>query len=117
MQTTSLDKSKIKIFLLEGIHESALEAFRADGYTRIEHHPKTLGEAELLSSIGDACFVGIRSATRLTQRRRREVKRSMTPSTKPAFCRAALGWTAGGGCPYASRLCRTNWRNWRAERD
>ena len=29
--------------------------------------PFSLGEAELLSSISDACFVGIRSATRLTR--------------------------------------------------
>jgi D-3-phosphoglycerate dehydrogenase len=67
MQTTSLEKSKIKILLLEGIHESAVETFRADGYTRIEHHPKTLAEPELLSSISDACFVGIRSTTQLTR--------------------------------------------------
>jgi hypothetical protein len=36
MSKTSLDKSKIKILLLEGVHASAVEAFRADGYTNIE---------------------------------------------------------------------------------
>ena len=63
---TSLDKSKIKILLLEGIHPTAVEAFRADGYTDIEHHPKSLAEPALVESIRDAYFVGIRSATELT---------------------------------------------------
>ncbi len=64
--TTSLDKSKIKILLLEGIHPTAVEAFRADGYTGIEYHPKSLSEPALIDSIRDAYFVGIRSATELT---------------------------------------------------
>ncbi|MBI4875347.1 MAG: phosphoglycerate dehydrogenase [Acidobacteria bacterium] len=68
MNRTSLDKSKIKILLLEGIHPSAVEAFRADGYTQIEYHPKALAEADLLLSIRDAYVAGIRSATRLTVR-------------------------------------------------
>ncbi|MGD1092982.1 MAG: phosphoglycerate dehydrogenase [Bryobacteraceae bacterium] len=67
MTTTSLDKSKIKILLLEGIHASAVEAFQADGYTGIEYHPKSLPEAELIKSARDAYFIGIRSATRLTE--------------------------------------------------
>ena len=63
---TSLDKSKIKILLLEGIHPTAVEAFRSDGYTGIEYHPKSLSKAALIESIRDAYFVGIRSATELT---------------------------------------------------
>ena len=35
MTKTSLDKSKIKILLLEGIHQSAVDSFRADGYTPV----------------------------------------------------------------------------------
>lgn len=66
MTKTSLDKSKIKILLLEGVHQSAIDSFRADGYTSIEHHPKSLPEAQLAESIGDAYLVGIRSATQLT---------------------------------------------------
>ncbi len=66
MTKTSLDKSKIKILLLEGIHASAVETFQADGYTNVESHPKALAEPQLLEIIGDAYFVGIRSATRLT---------------------------------------------------
>ncbi|HRX60642.1 MAG TPA: phosphoglycerate dehydrogenase [Candidatus Competibacter sp.] len=68
MSKTSLDKSKIKILLLEGIHPSAVESFQADGYTNIESHPKALSESKLLEAIADSYFVGIRSATQLTAR-------------------------------------------------
>jgi hypothetical protein len=54
MTKTSLDKSKIKILLLEGIHASAVEAFRADGYTNIESHSKALSESKLLEVIATA---------------------------------------------------------------
>ena len=48
MKQNSLGKNKIKIVLLEGIHESAEEVFRADGYTEIEIHKKALTGRELL---------------------------------------------------------------------
>ena len=68
MTKTSLDKSKIKILLLEGVHASAVEAFQADGYTNVESHAKALPEAKLLEVVSDAYFVGIRSATQLSAR-------------------------------------------------
>jgi D-3-phosphoglycerate dehydrogenase / 2-oxoglutarate reductase len=68
MSKTSLDKGKIKIVLLEGVHSSAVDAFRRDGYTDIEYHPKSLAEAKLAASIRDAYLVGIRSATRLSSK-------------------------------------------------
>ena len=68
MPKTSLDKNRIKILLLEGIHSSAVEAFQADGYTGIDYHPKSMPEGQLIELIGDAYFVGIRSATELTDR-------------------------------------------------
>ena len=68
MTQTSLDKSRIKILLLEGLHASAVEAFQADGYTHIDYHPKALLESRLLEAIRDAYIVGIRSATALTAR-------------------------------------------------
>jgi D-3-phosphoglycerate dehydrogenase / 2-oxoglutarate reductase len=68
LNRTSLDKSRIKIILLEGIHPSAVNALRADGYSDIEAHPKSLPEADLIAAIGDAHFIGIRSATHLTAR-------------------------------------------------
>ena len=66
MTQTSLDKGKIKILLLEGVHPSAVEAFRRDGYTNIEQHPKSLAEAALAASLRDAYVLGIRSATQVT---------------------------------------------------
>jgi D-3-phosphoglycerate dehydrogenase len=68
MTKTSLDKSKIRILLLEGIHQSAVKAFRNDGYSDIEYHEKSLPEAQLVESISEAYFVGIRSNTHLTAR-------------------------------------------------
>lgn len=62
---TSLDKQKIKIVLLEGIHASAVESFRADGYTNVEQHAGALAGAKLRDAVRDAYFMGIRSATHL----------------------------------------------------
>jgi D-3-phosphoglycerate dehydrogenase len=66
MPKTSLDKDRIKILLLEGVHESAVEAFRADGYTEIDYHPKSLPPRQLMEAARDAYFIGIRSATRVS---------------------------------------------------
>ena len=66
MKKTSLSKSKIKILLLEGVHESAVETLQSEGYTEIEYHRKSLPEGALIEAIGDAYFVGIRSATELS---------------------------------------------------
>ncbi|HLX42384.1 MAG TPA: phosphoglycerate dehydrogenase [Bryobacteraceae bacterium] len=68
MGRTSLDKSRIKILLLESIHPSAVDALRDDGYSDIQNHPKSLPEADLIAAIADAHFIGIRSATHLTAR-------------------------------------------------
>ena len=47
MATTSLDKSKIKFLLLEGIHPSALDVIRAAGYSQIEAIAGALPDDEL----------------------------------------------------------------------
>jgi D-3-phosphoglycerate dehydrogenase len=65
-KTTSLDKSKIKILLLEGVHQSAVDTFNANGYTTIETHSGSLSEDELIERIKDVHFIGIRSRTQLT---------------------------------------------------
>ncbi|HTS66284.1 MAG TPA: phosphoglycerate dehydrogenase [Candidatus Acidoferrales bacterium] len=65
---TSLDKQKIKIVLLEGIHSSAVESFRSDGYTNIGQHAAALAGAKLRDAVRDAYFLGIRSATHLDAR-------------------------------------------------
>ncbi|MBN9422843.1 MAG: D-3-phosphoglycerate dehydrogenase [Candidatus Accumulibacter sp. 66-26] len=61
----SFDKDKLKFVLLEGIHESAVDVLRRDGYTQIETHAKALSGPALAAALGDAHFVGIRSRTQL----------------------------------------------------
>ena len=68
MSPTSLDKNRIRVLLLEGIDPGAIELFRRDGYTDIEYHKKPLAEAVLLEAVRDAYFIGIRSATQLTEK-------------------------------------------------
>ncbi|OOS01454.1 D-3-phosphoglycerate dehydrogenase [Canicola haemoglobinophilus] len=63
----SLDKSKIKFLLLEGVHQNALDVLKAAGYTNIEYHQKALEPDELKAAIKDAHFIGIRSRTFLTE--------------------------------------------------
>ncbi|MBD8512988.1 phosphoglycerate dehydrogenase [Photobacterium sp. WH77] len=67
MAKVSLDKDKIKILLLEGVHPSALEVLKQAGYENIEYHKGSLAGNELLDAIKDAHFVGIRSRTQLTE--------------------------------------------------
>eukprot|EP01030_Chromulinospumella_sphaerica_P025222 gene25222-25353_t len=67
MTTNSLDKSKIKFLLLEGIHSSAVEILRAAGYTQIETVSGALPDDELQRKIADVHFLGIRSRTQLTE--------------------------------------------------
>lgn len=67
MDNVSLDKEKIKVLLLEGLHPSAIEALQQAGYTNIEYHKGSLAGDELIEAIKDAHFVGIRSRTQLTE--------------------------------------------------
>ncbi|TQV69665.1 phosphoglycerate dehydrogenase [Exilibacterium tricleocarpae] len=68
MAKISLDKDKIRFLLLEGVHQSAVDTLKADGYTNIDYLKTSLPEAELIERISDAHFVGIRSRTQLTRR-------------------------------------------------
>ena len=68
MAKTSLDKSKIKILLLEGVHQSAVDNFLNAGYTNIELLQTSLAEEELIEKIRDVHFIGIRSRTQLNER-------------------------------------------------
>jgi D-3-phosphoglycerate dehydrogenase len=64
--STSFAKSRLKIVLLEGVHDRAVENFKRHGYTTIERHKKALAGDELRAAVAGAYFVGIRSRTRLT---------------------------------------------------
>jgi len=67
LQAKSLEKSKIKFLLLEGVHPSAVETLNRAGYDNIELHKKALPPTELKAAIASAHFVGIRSRTQLTE--------------------------------------------------
>ncbi|MEY8216609.1 MAG: phosphoglycerate dehydrogenase [Colwellia sp.] len=64
--TNSLAKDKIKILLLEGVHQSALEELKSKGYSNIEYIKTSLSDADLIEKIASVHFVGIRSRTQLT---------------------------------------------------
>jgi len=65
MTNFSLDKSKIKILLLEGIHENAMHFFREKGYTDVECLNGALSGDELEKKLQNTHIIGIRSRTEL----------------------------------------------------
>ena len=67
MAKTSFEKDKIRIVLLEGIHESAVEHMKSQGYTNIESIKSALTGDELKEKVRDAHVIGIRSRTQLTE--------------------------------------------------
>ena len=67
MAATSLDKDKIKVLLLEGVHDTAARAFREAGYTDVERRGGAVDGAELPALVRDVHFLGIRSRTQLTE--------------------------------------------------
>jgi D-3-phosphoglycerate dehydrogenase len=66
MSKVSLAKDKIKILLLEGVHQSAVETLKRNGYTNIDYVKTSLPESELIERARDVHFIGIRSRTHLT---------------------------------------------------
>ncbi len=67
MQKFSLDKSKIRILLLEGISPRAVETLKSAGYTNIDYVKGALDGDALEEKLKEAHFVGIRSRTQLTE--------------------------------------------------
>ena len=67
MSKVSLPKNKIKILLLEGLHQSTLDTLKANGYENIEYLKTSLPEDELIEKIKDVHFIGIRSRTHLSE--------------------------------------------------
>ena len=62
----SHDKARLKFLLLEGIHPSAVEVLKRDGYEQVETHAQALVGDDLIAAISNAHFVGLRSRTRLS---------------------------------------------------
>ena len=77
MRKFSLDKSKIKVLLLEGIHENAIQFFREKGYTNIECLNEALSGNELEKKLQSTHIIGIRSRT--------ELRESMLSGTSKLF--------------------------------
>ena len=61
----SLPKEKIKILLLEGISETAVNVLRAAGYTQIDRRTKALDGAALREALDGVRLLGIRSRTQI----------------------------------------------------
>lgn len=74
----SFPKEKIKILLLEGLHQSALNEFHKKGYTNIDSRKEAMSEAELLECIENYHIIGIRSKTNLTAPVLEKAKKLMT---------------------------------------
>jgi len=72
---TSFPKQDIRVLLLEGVSQTAVEIFQAAGYSQIEYHGKALPEDELKARISEAHIVGLRSRTQLTAEILAEAKR------------------------------------------
>ncbi|MCO4799655.1 MAG: phosphoglycerate dehydrogenase [Colwelliaceae bacterium] len=75
MSNKSLAKEKIKILLLEGVHQSALEELKSQGYSNIEYLKTSLAEDELIEKIASVHFIGIRSRTMLNEKVLRHAKK------------------------------------------
>lgn len=63
----SRPRQALKFLLLEGIHQSAIDAMRGAGIENVEHHKGSLGAEELAATLRDTQYIGIRSRTRITE--------------------------------------------------
>lgn len=63
----SLPKDRIRILLLEGVHESAVDLLAEEGYRSVEHLTQALPPGELRARIARVHMLGIRSRTHLTR--------------------------------------------------
>ncbi|MCP1195528.1 phosphoglycerate dehydrogenase [Acetobacter senegalensis] len=63
----SLPKDKIRILLLEGIHDSAVALLKASGYENVTRHKGALEGDALKKALEGVHIVGIRSRTQLTK--------------------------------------------------
>ena len=63
----SLAKEKIKVLLLEGPHQNAVQLFNENNYHKIEYLKSSLNQKELIEKIKDAHLLGIRSKTEISK--------------------------------------------------
>ncbi len=65
MRQTSLNRDRINVLLLEGVHESAVKALRDAGYTNIRTEKAALQGDALVKALEGVHVLGIRSRTQL----------------------------------------------------
>ena len=70
----SYPKSRIKVLLLENIHEHAVKKLREEGY-QVSVYSSGMSEDELIEAIKDVSILGIRSKTQVTQKVIKKAKR------------------------------------------
>ena len=63
----SYPKNRIKVLLVEGVHENAVKLMRDEGY-EVEYITGGLDEAELCEKIKDVSILGLRSKTQVTRK-------------------------------------------------
>ena len=66
MTRLSLAKDKVRVLLLEGVHDNAVADFLAAGYASVTRLPKALADDELRRQLEGVHLLGIRSRTQLT---------------------------------------------------
>ena len=66
MAQTSLDRNRIQVLLLEGVHDSAVDTLVNAGYTHIKRETTALAADELARALQGVHIVGIRSRTQLS---------------------------------------------------
>ena len=64
----SLQKDKIRVLLLEGVNESAVELIRSAGYTNMTYLKTALDEDALIDALQGVHLLGIRSRTQITDK-------------------------------------------------
>lgn len=78
----SYPKNRIRVLLLENIHQSGIEKLRKEGY-KVEAHTSGMTEDELCEAIKDVSILGIRSKTMVTEKVLSNAKRLLAVG---AFC-------------------------------
>ncbi|HET8899926.1 MAG TPA: phosphoglycerate dehydrogenase [Rhodanobacteraceae bacterium] len=63
---TSYPREDIRILLLEGVSQSAVDTFHRAGYSQVELHSGSLSGEALKNRLAEAHIVGVRSRTQLT---------------------------------------------------
>ena len=66
IDTVLIDRKDLRVLLLEGINETAVDLFAAAGFEKVERLTKALDGEELHKAVADAHVLGIRSRTRIT---------------------------------------------------